>query len=218
MRASVFAMCILATGCHAKFKKAAPYIEDINVQVITSGGPYVQLGKVQAPTNSEGQPDLIGEIAAAAINVTQAFREVNQTDRIQNAVNINDVNTYMTAGLADTLAGGPPFAYTEDSADATLQLNVVSYGVNVPYLGAPGEFTYSVQARMYGADGDRVYRKNLTCTVSLGDPSTASIVSSTVNNVQSLNAMTDAEINDAFRNVAAHCGQEFVLKMRKHAG
>lgn len=217
MRASMFTICILASGCHAKFKKAAPFIDDINVQVVTSGGPYVQLGKVQAPANSNGGSDLIGELAAAAVNVTQAFRGVNQTDRIYSAVDINDVNAYMTAGLADTLAGGPPFAYSEDTADATLQLDVTSYGVNVPYLGAPGEFTYSVQARMYNTDGKRVYRKNLTCTVGLGDPSTAAVVFGTVNNVQSLNEMTDAEINDAFRNVAAYCGQRFVLKMRKHA-
>lgn len=219
MRANLLLMGLIATGCHKKFKQAAPYIDDINVQVVTTGAPYVQLGKVYASPNTGDQgADLIGEIAAAAINVTQDIRSINQTDRIANAVDIYDVNMAMTEGLAYTLGDGPPFRYTDGDADAMLQLNVTSYGLTVPYLGAPGEFAYSVEARLYDQSGDRVYRKNLTCSLGFGDPGAGEIIFGTVNNVRELNEMTDAEINDAFRNVAAYCGQEFVVKMRKHAG
>lgn len=219
MRANLLLIGLIATGCHKKFKAAAPHIEDINVQVVTTGAPYVQLGKVYADPNTGSRgADLVGEIAAAAINVTQDIRGINQTERIANAVDIYDVNQAMTEGLAYTLGDGPPFRYTDAEADAMLQLNVTSYGVSVPYLGAPGEFTYSVQARLYDETGDRVYRKNLTCSLGLGEPGAAEIVFGTVNNVRELNEMTDAEINDAFRNVAAYCGQRFVLKMRQHAG
>jgi hypothetical protein len=219
MRASLLMIMALSIGCHAKFKRAAPYIDDINVQVITTGGPYVQLGQVwSSPDSGNPNVNLVGEIAAAAINITQEIRSIDQTDRIYNAVDIHDVNASMTAGLAETLGGGPPFGYTEGDADATLQIEVLSYGINVPYLGAPGEFTYSARARMFDVAGQQVYRKNLTCTVGLGDPAAAAMVFGTVNNVRQLNEMSDAEINDAFRNAAAYCGQRFVLKMRQHAG
>jgi len=219
MRTNLLLIAALATGCHAKFKKAVPYIDDINVQVVTSGGPYVELGKIYSSVETGDQgANLLADIAVAAVNISQDVKGINQTERIANAVDIQDVNAYMAMGLADTLGGGPPFAYTESDADATLQLEVLSYGVSVPYLGAPGEFTYSVNARMYTAAGERVYRKGLTCTVGLGNPEAAAVVFGTVNNIKQLDEMTDAEINDAFRNAAAWCGQRFVLKMRQHAG
>jgi hypothetical protein len=38
-----------------------------------------------------------------------------------------------------------------------------------------------------------------------------------VNNVRALNEMSDADIHAAFETIAFWCGQEVVLKMRRHA-
>ena len=90
--------------------------------------------------------------------------------------------------------------------------------MDVPYLGATGSFTYTARARIYTADGERVYRKRLTCSTDVGDPSTAAVVFSAVNNVKQLKEMTDTEIDQTFADVARYCGTKFVTKIRKHAG
>ena len=207
-------------GCHARFKKAVPTIDDINVQVITTGGPYVELGKVWG-TPDTGNPaaNLLLDVAAVAVNVSQEIKAIDQTTRIYNAVDIQDVNSAMTMGLGETLGGGPPFAFSSDSdTDATLQLEVLSYGLYVPYIGAPGEFTYTVRARMYRANGERVYKKTLTCEVGAGDPQAGEMVLGVVNNIRELNEMTDEQINQSFSDMAHYCGMRFVAKMRKNAG
>lgn len=218
---SVVAMVVavgMTTGCHAKFKKAAPTIEDINVQVITTGGPYVELGKVYGGSTSDDPVvNLVADIAAAAVNTVQEVRAIDQTDRIIQAVDVDGINRAMHEGLANTLRGGPPFSYNGGDADATLQLEVLSYGMNVPYLGAPGEFTYSVRARMYQGT-ERVYKTSMTCTVGVGDPSASAVVLGFVNNVKQLDSMTDDEIDQAFAAIAHYCGEQFVVKMRRHAG
>ncbi len=207
-------------GCHARFKKAVPTIDDINVQVVTTGGPYVELGKVWGtPETNNPTANLLMDIAAVAVNVSQEIKAIDQTTRIYNAVDIQGVNSAMTEGLGHTLGGGPPFAYSSASdTDATLQLEVLSYGLYVPYIGAPGEFTYTVRARMYRDNGERVYKKTLTCEVGAGDPEAGEMVLGVVNNIRELNEMSDDEINSAFADMAYYCGTKFVVKMRRHAG
>lgn len=212
----------VTTGCHAKFKKAVPTIDDINVQVVTTGGPYVELGKVWGtPETNNPTANLLMDVAAVAVNVSQEIKAIDHTTRIYNAVDIQGVNAAMTQGLGETLGGGPPFAYgSSTDTDATLQLEVLSYGLYVPYIGAPGEFTYTVRARMYRNDGtgDRVYSKTLTCEVGAGDPTAGEMVLGVVNNIRELNEMSDEEINQSFADMAYYCGTEFVVKMRRHAG
>lgn len=210
----------MVSGCHARFKKAVPTIDDINVQVITTGGPYVELGKVWGtPDTGNDTVNLLLDVAAVAVNVSQEIKAIDQTTRIYNAVDIQDVNSAMAVGLGDTLGGGPPFAFSSDNdTDATLQLEVLSYGLYVPYIGAPGEFTYTVRARMYRNSGERVYKKTMTCEVGAGDPEAGEMVLGIVNNIRELNEMSDEEINRAFADMAHYCGTRFVVKMRRHAG
>ncbi len=207
-------------GCHARFKKAVPTIDDINVQVITTGGPYVELGKIwSTPETGNPTANLLMDIAAVAVNVSQEVKAIDQTARIYSAVDIEGVNSAMSEGLGNTLGGGPPFAYaTTTDTDATLQLEVLSYGLYVPYIGAPGEFTYTVRARMYRANGERVYKKTLTCEVGAGDPEAGEMILGVVNNIRELEEMSDEQINSAFSDMAYYCGTKFVTKMRRHAG
>jgi hypothetical protein len=205
----------LLPGCHAKFKKNAGSLGSVRVQTVLNGAPYVNLGKVYA---DHDDPALL-QVAAAVVNTVQVVNEIDQTARIANAVHISEVNRALEAGLAQTLQGGPPFAYSEDmEAPALLQVEVQSYGLNVPWLGAPGEFTYSMRLRIYKADGERVYNAWHTCEAGAGTPSAPEVVFSVVNNVRALNEMSDADIHAAFETIAFWCGQEVVLKMRRHAG
>ena len=205
----------LLPGCHARFKKNAPLIDEVRVQALTVGGPQVTLGKVNAvPGNSP-----LAQIAAAGVNIAQSVNEVNQERRIAGAVDVNAINEGLNMGIVETMGDGPPFGTTEDSAAPDLlQLEILEYGVYVPHIGAPGQFTFSARARVYRGSGKRVYKHNMTCTGSLGDPKVAGVVLGTVNNLKQLNEMSDDEVNEAFVGMARYCGQQFAVKMRKHAG
>lgn len=214
--AALLALTALSTGCHAKFKKNAPLIDEVRVQPLVVGGPEVTLGRMAG--NPDGELDIL-DIAAVAVNTSQAIKEVNQEQRISQAVNLADVSENLRVGIEETLGSGPPFGTTADEAHGDLlQMEILSYGIFVPYLGAPGSFSFSARARIYRADGDRVYRNGMTCEGSLGDPGPAEIIFGTVNNVRALEEMSDAEINEAIAGMARYCGQQFAIKMRRHAG
>lgn len=203
-------MFVLSTGCHAKFKKYASTVGTARVQVIMTGGPYVELGKVY-----DEDAGLVG----AVVNVVQEVRAIDQRERILNAVQVDQVNTALQQGLIETMGGGPPFALnTDPNTGPLLQLEIESYGLYVPYLGAPGEFTYTAKARVFLADGEKIYRKRLTCTAGVGDPSAGEVIFGVVNNVKELDKMTDADINRTFVDIARYCGGKFTIKMRQHAG
>lgn len=211
---------LLLTGCHAKFKKEAPTLGAVRTQIVTSGGPYVELGHMSNPTEGAGGAvEALGAIAALAVNINQEVQGAKLNERIAASVNPDEVNHSFNDGVSQTLQGGPPFAYTDDpNAPATLQIEVLSYGLMVPYIGAPGEFTYDLRVRIYKKDGDRVYKAHHTCAIGAGTPGAAEAVLGVVNNIKEIEEMTDDEIRSAFNTMAAYCGQTFVTKMRKHAG
>jgi hypothetical protein len=206
------ALPLVLTGCHAKFKKEAPTLGEVRTQIVVTGAPYVELGKLAV----EG--DGVLAAAAAVVNVVQEVKGIDQTKRIMRAVQVDEVNAEFNDGLKETLGDGPPFAYTEEKKSHVLQLEVLSWGLEVPYLGAPGVFTYDLRARIYKKNGDRVYSARTSCSTGAGNPTSLEQVLGVVNNVKNLKEMSDAEINDAFKSVAYWCGQEFVTKMRRHAG
>ena len=216
----VLLLGLVLGGCHAKFKKEAPTLGAVRTQIVTTGGPYVELGKMDNPTEGQGGAvEALGAIAALAVNINQEVQGAKLNERISAAVNPEAVNRAFNDGVAQTLQGGPPFAYTDDpNAPATLQIEVLSYGLNVPYIGAPGAFTYDLRVRIYKRDGDRVYKARHSCAVAAGNPGVTEQVLGVVNNIREIEEMTDAQIAEAFNTMAAYCGQQFVVKMRRHAG
>ncbi len=200
------------TACHAKFKQYAPTLGSVRSQVVDTGVPYVSLGGAYVG----GSPTV--DIAAAVINTVQAVRSVEQTDRIARAVNPDAVAASLVDGLRDTLGRGPPFAFTDSPDAPLLQVNVDSYGLAVPYLGAPGVFTYDLTVNIYTQSGERVYTNHVSCATDSGAGEPVERVLSVVDNVAKLDAMSDAEINDAFVQIGRYCGGVLVTEMRRHAG
>ncbi len=201
----------LGLGCHAKFKKYAPTIESVDVQVLTTSGPSVYLGRLDS---GDG---LLNNIVDLAVNVNQMVNEVQVANRIANAVEIAATNEALEGGFANTLRDGPPFPYVREGGAARVQMEVVSYGMNAPYLGAQASFTYDIRVRIYQGT-ERVYSARTSCDTAAGYPDSVSQALSLVNNIQQVNSLTDDEIQSAFDVVAQWCGQEIVRKMRKHAG
>ena len=211
MRFFLTLLLLPLAACHPIFKREAPTLGAVRPQVVLTGGPYVQLGHVENPNGAVG---LVGTV----VNIVQDVKSVNLAERVERAVQIPDVNAAFVDSLVKTLGEGPPFGTTTDPKAPLLQLEVQSYGLEVPYLGAPGEFVYNLRARIYKPDGKRVYVAYFNCAIGAGDPSVPEVVFGVVNNVQTINDMTDAELNQSFLTIADYCGQQVVLKMRKHAG
>jgi hypothetical protein len=202
------AAATLTGGCHAKFKDAVPDIDAINIQVLTTGGPYVQLGHIYGDDS----------VVSGVINVVQDVRGAYQADKIERAVYSADIEEALEVGIADTLGHGAPFGVTAGDPDApTLQIEVTSYGLMVPMIGVPGSFTVSAKARMYNEDGRRIYKKNLHCNLGL-DADGLEGALPLFNNVEAIQSMTDEELNQAFATMGWLCGQQLVVKMRQHAG
>ncbi len=210
---AAISLLALTTGCHARFKQAAPALDAIQLQVVTSGHATADLANVPMGTGND-----VIDAALLVANIGQEVRGWEQAARIGDAVEVEAVNGQLVAGITETLASGAPFGITEAQGAPLLQIELMEYGMQVPYLGAEGAFEYRLKARMYDESGRRVYKTRLTCDAGMRDPHLPQGALTLANNVRTLQRMTDAEINAAFAAVARHCGQQFVVKMRRHAG
>jgi hypothetical protein len=211
MRSAVVLLLSMSLmGCHARFKKAVGSIDTANVDLVVVGGPQVQLGYMYSGV----------DLLDAVVNITQEVKSAKQTKRIASVVDIHQVNDQMYGGTADGLETGPPFAYRPDGtdADALVQIEVMSWGMDVPILGAPGVFTYDMRVRIYEDSGRRVYKGRLMCDTSVGAPPALSQALWTVNNVKQLDSLSDEEVQAAFDATAAWCGQQLVTQLRRHGG
>lgn len=203
---------LLGTGCHARFKKNAPTLGQVDAQVIINSGPSVYLGRLDSGDS------LLANVVDLAVNVSQAINEVEVADRIQGAVDVSRTNEALERGFAKTLGDGPPFAYVLDNAPATVQMELVDWGMTAPFLGAQAQFDYTIRVRIYRSNGDRVYSARTQCSTGAGAPPAVSRALGLVSNIKQLETMSDADIQGAFDAVGEWCGQEIVRKMRKHAG
>ena len=209
-------------GCHATFRNHAPDLEQVRVQVVMSGEPYVTLGKLDAgsygPTSRVPQPENVVE--AHAMEAEQTADEIQLAADFARRVTPQPLTEKMTQGLLDTIRSGPPFELTTDPrVEHTLQIEVTSFGLAVPYIGAPGEFTFDVQARLYRGDtGERVYSTSLRCDAGAGDAAASSVALGAVDHVREIDRMSDEELQATFDDIAYYCGTYFATRMRKHAG
>jgi hypothetical protein len=200
-------LVVLASGCHAKFKREAHTLGEARTQVVVTGSPDVQLGMVYDDS-----------LVAGVINVVQEVKSVGPTRRIMEAVDVDKVNYRLQEGIRDGLGKGPPFAYTDKEDAALMNIELERWGLYVPTLGAPGEFVYDLRITIFKKDGDRIYRTRMSCSTGAGSPPAAAMVFGTVNNVKQLEKMSDEQIQEAFDAVAYWCGGQLVSKMRRHAG
>ena len=81
----------------------------------------------------------------------------------------------------------------------------------------PRAFIYQTKVSIYLPDGQKVYKVGHSCTVGFGDAMPISVATGTVDNVRQLEQMSNAEIQEVFEGAAKQCGEELVVRMRKHA-
>ena len=215
-------LLLAVLGCHATFHKNAPDLHQVRVQVTMSGEPDVDLGKFdqqnQGPVSRTPQAGNMME--AQAMDAEQTATEMDLERALAHRVAPHPLTEKMTQGLLDTMQNGPPFALTTDpQVKSTLQIDVTSYGLSVPYIGAPGEFVFDVRARLTrGDNGKVVYSTSLRCDTEAGDPMASARALDAVDHVREIQRMSDEEHQAAFNDMAYYCGTYFATRMRKHAG
>jgi len=215
---------VMITGCHARFKRNVGSIDDVQLQLMTLNGPSANLGRAWYagdPTpDSDGEvaANVIGAVATGVFNVVQGVKEAELRAKIAR-VDIERSNEAMLDGVARALGSGPPFeALPRGASENLLQLELLEWGLQVPGVGVPGSFDYVVRARLYNADGRRIYKSRLRCDIQAGQPSPVSQSLLLVNNAKQVKKMSDAQLQESFDALAQYCGSVFVTKMRRHAG
>lgn len=201
----VLAMAMLATGCHAKFKKNVGSIDHVQPDLIVHGGPQVNLG-------ASGADGLLG----AALDMAQGVRSIDLTRRVSEAVDPDAVGDAFLVALDEGL-GQRPFDL-RDTSRHTLEIQLVHYGIDVAAMGMPGALVYTFETRLYKGDGDRVYTASHSCAMSFSDPEAVSVVLGTVNNARAIKDMSDDELRAMFEGGAAYCADVVTARIRKHAG
>lgn len=203
---AALSVVLLCAGCHARFKNHVDQIGDVRPQVIVSGGPEVVLG-------DSGMDGLAG----LAVDVVQGVRGAQAAERIAEAVDIQRVDKAFARGFGKALGEGPPFGTSDEQSASLLQVEVQGYGLYAPVMGQQGSFHYDTRVSIYLPDGKKVYKVGHTCTIGFGDAMAVSVATGTVDNVKQLEQMTDREIQEVFVEAARTCGEQLVLRMRKHA-
>jgi hypothetical protein len=217
---SVLLQALLA--CHGPFRKNAADLHQVRVQVTMSGEPDVDLGKFdqQNPGPVSRTPQAGNMTDAQAMDAEQTANEIDLERALSHRVAPHPLTENMTQGLLDTMKSGPPFELTTDpQVKHTLQIDVTSYGLHVPYIGAPGEFVFDVRARLVRGDtGKVVYSTSLRCDTEAGDPAASAVAIEAVDHMREIERMSDAELQGAFNDMAYYCGTYFAKRMQKHAG
>ncbi|HHO51829.1 MAG TPA: hypothetical protein ENK18_13360 [Deltaproteobacteria bacterium] len=215
---------IWVTGCHAKFKREVGSIDAVQLEIITQSGPSASLGGVAVPvdptpeSDAEAVVDGIAGVAAGVFNLTQAVKAAKISDRLASTIDIDRTNSAMLEGIAAALGHTPFSVVRADQGGDLLQLEVLNWGMQVAGLGNQGRFTYEVRARIYKADGERVYSSRLSCELAAGAPGAEARALNLVNNVKQLDEMSDEQLQESFEAMAGYCGEVFVAQLRKHAG
>ena len=206
MRSALLGLLVvgLFSGCHGRFKRAAPDLDRVRVQVLSEQRPTVSV--------SPGTDEI-----GAIVSVIQGVALADVEDKLLRAVDIDKVNGAFELGLDEALAGGPPFEITDRSKAPLLQVEVVEYGMEVPQLGVQGRFNYDLKVRLYDRDGRRIYATRVGCDIPVGDPKGVSKALGTVNNAKQVDEMRRKELQAAFEEAALMCGNDLAAKMRKHA-
>ena len=189
-------------GCHAALNKSAADLHEVRVQVTMSGEPDVDLGNFDQ--NNKGPvsqtPSSANAMDAQAMNAERTADEVDLERALAHRVATPPLTERMTQGMLDTMKSGVPFELTTDpSVKHTLQIDVTSYGLHVPYMGAPGEFVFDVKARLTRGDtGKVVYSTSLRCDTEAGDPAASAVAIEAVDHMREIERMSDEELQGAF--------------------
>ena len=207
VRTTLLLSLLLVAGCHARFKKAAPGIGNVRIEVVNLGGPSVSLP-------SSGSDSVVG----AVLDVTQAVRAGNIARHIQDKVDPNQVNQAFADGFADGIGSGPPFGYAADAPDL-LQYELTGWGMGMTSFTSPGVYFYQLRVRGYHADGKKFYKSGVTCATNAGTTGWLELSPfGPDSNPEKIKNLPPEKVQAIFDATAKDCATQALLLLRKHAG
>jgi hypothetical protein len=199
---------LVVGGCHHRIREQGPGFASARTVASTNVRPYVDFGR-------STQQDVRGSL----VSMQQGAIEFEVLRRLLDEVDGQAVAWAMEAGAASALGGEAPLAWTgADTYDATLRLEIVAYGLEAPFTGAPPEFVTAVRVRLYTADAKVIYRASQRCRASLPEGRWAPGLWGAWSNKAALDKLDDGQLQAAFEEVAQRCGGEVVEEMLRRAG
>ncbi len=201
------------TACHARFKKFARTADMVDLKVIVSGTATVDLsesGGNQTGTFAEAVMDTA--VGAAAHVESGKVRQ-----RLQNALQPEQVQAMVLEGAVTLLGDGPPFGSGGTPTDGTIQIEVLNYGIE--QSGGGPNFFVNYRIRGYRTDnGKKMYVTGASCADQLFyTPGTPGNVVGTTLTINHLSKMTDEELGQTLSTVVQRCTGQVIANMRRHA-
>lgn len=210
----IIAVALSATACHARFKKFARSADMVEIKAIVSSTATVNL--------SESGGNATGTFAEAvmdtAVGAAAQVSSVKVRERLQAALQPQQVQTMVHDGAVTLLGDGPPFASGGEPIDGTIQIEVVNYGIQ--QSGGGPSFFANYRIRGYRAgDGKTIYKTSASCADrAFYTPNTPGNLLGTTATIAHLNGLTDEELGKTLEAVLQRCTGQVIAKMRKHAG
>ncbi len=196
-------LVLALTGCHARLKQVAPELSAVRTVSATQVRPHVDLGRTT-------QQDVRGSLLA----MQQGAVEFEVLRRLLDEVDGPAVAWALEAGAAGALGAAPPLAWTGgDPFDATLRVDIIAYGLEAPFAGAPPEFVTAVRVRLFTPDARVVYRASQRCRAQVPESRWAPGWWGTWANKAAIDKLDDGQLQAAFEEVAHRCGEEVVEEM-----
>lgn len=208
----ILVLVLCTTACHARFKKFARTADTVDLKVVVSGTPVVDLQENAPAANPLERAADIAVGAAAQVGSAKVKR------RLEAVLQPNDVQVMVSKGAVETLGDGPPFGTEGDHIDGTIQIEVTSYGIRQEGGGPAFFANYRVRGYRTG-DGKRIYKNGVSCTDNtFWTPNTPGNLVGTIATMNYLASMTDEELGKAVSAVVRRCTGQMIVEMRRHAG
>lgn len=196
----------LMAGCHGRFKRAAPNLGAVSVDMVAARGPSVALPMVGGDSP-----------VSAAVNITQMVRQGNIAAHIAEKVDPEQVNQAFADGFAQALDDGPPFAFAPDAKNV-LQFELVDWGMEIYGPFSPGVFNYDLRVRGYRGDGKLFYKTRVRCATDAGTQGWSEMTPFGDNNPNRIKNLPAEDVQRIFDATAADCARQALLIVRQHAG
>lgn len=211
---------IFSAGCHAPFKAALPGIDSVVTEATAREKPFVSLGYGNSPfmrwdlgvpysaVTPVTDPLGVMPLVDLVIEIVEGAHETRLRPLIGDAVAVDDLAPALHASLVEHLDEGAPFTHGDGDRAGRLELEIMRYGMYVPYVGGPGEFQVAVRTKVFDTEGARVYRGRAVCGVH-----DAALVK---NSAKVLKTLEPDRVHAGVVAAARACGETVVAKLLRH--